>query len=103
MVGPPTTVFPALDKFWRQVEDYAGLQRQRNKCKIFTWDGIKLPHMPDDMPMATETIEGRIEPGFICYGIPIGSDQYVKYMLRKKFKEVEDNAKKASGTYGSRV
>ena len=29
--------------------------------------------MPDDIPMKSEEIEGELEVGFVCYGIPIGT------------------------------
>ena len=29
-------------------------------------------------------------PGFVCYGIPVGSKEYVSHMLKEKAEEVEE-------------
>ena len=64
------------------------------KCRIFSWSGNRTEHMPEDIPMTMEEVEGELVPGFICYGIAIGSTRYVRFKLGQKFKEVEDKARK---------
>ncbi len=34
-------------------------------------------------------VNGKWEPGMLCYGVPIGTDDYVKNMLRMKVDEIE--------------
>ena len=33
-------------------------------------------------------MEGGFQPGFICYGVPIGSDLYVRHKLMEKAEQV---------------
>ncbi len=35
-------------------------------------------------------IDSKWEPGMICYGVPVGSDAYVMYMLKQKVDEIEN-------------
>ena len=37
-----------------------------------------------EMVLAGKEVEGEFHPGFICYGVPVGSDRYVRYMLGEK-------------------
>ena len=41
-------------------------------------------------------VEGRFEPGFICYGIPMGTDAYVSKALWEKAEEVKLDLEKVS-------
>ena len=43
-------------------------------------------------------MRGQFQPGFICYGVPIGMDIYVKEMLFKKISEIEEEAEKICET-----
>ena len=36
------------------------------------------------------------ERGFLCYGVPIGSDTYVKHILHQKAEEIAAGAERAS-------
>ena len=38
-VGPADLVFPALIEFEREVKEKCGLELQRHKCRVFTWNG----------------------------------------------------------------
>ena len=40
-------------------------------------------------------VEGVLEPGFLCVGVPVGSDRYVKHMLAKKIDQVEEEVQGA--------
>ena len=46
--------------------------------------------------MAGATVNGVFERGFLCYGVPIGTDAYVKHVLYQKAKEITDGAERAS-------
>ena len=41
-------------------------------------------------------VDGVFAPGFLLYGVPVGSDLYVAHMLEKKVREVAEKAEKAS-------
>ena len=50
----------------------------------------KLPNnTPDGLVQAGIRVDGSWEPGFICYGVPIGSENYVVKMLSNKMDELE--------------
>ena len=37
---------------------------------------------------AGKEINGRFESGYLCYGVPVGTDRYVRHMLDLKVEEV---------------
>ena len=39
--------------------------------------------------------DGVWESGFICYGVPVGTDKYVEAMMQLKVEEIEVAAEKA--------
>ena len=45
------------------------------------------------MRIAGAEVYGVFEPGFICYGIPVGTDNYVQHMMNKKVDRVAQGAK----------
>ena len=89
-VGPANLVFPALVEFEREVRELCGLELQRNKCRVLTWDGIIPSHSITGMPIA-----GRFESGMMVYGVPVGSDEYVKSMMETKMNEIASEVTKA--------
>ena len=52
--------------------------------------------MPADISLSGVEVGEVWCPGFICYGVPIGSDPYVMQMLEQKVEEVAKGAEKAS-------
>ena len=46
------------------------------------------PSTPDGFPRAGVTVDGQFLPGFLCYGIPVGSPGYVRHQLSLKVQEV---------------
>ena len=89
LLGPANIVLTALEDFSQEVEEMCGLVLQRCKTEVFTWDGILPAGTPPGLVRAGEDVEGHWEPGMICYGIPIGSDMYVKLKLDEKVAELE--------------
>ena len=88
VVGPATVVFPALEKFWQEIEDVCLLKLERSKTEVFNWSD-KLPDFtPPGLTVAGSMVEGQFLPGFMCYGIPIGTSGYVKHHLSLKVQEV---------------
>ena len=94
-VGRPEVVFPALEEFWEEVRTKTGLSLQRAKTEAFAWPGVELPGMPEGLSRAGETINQTFEDGFILYGVPIGTDIYVKHALDKKVDEIQQEACRA--------
>jgi hypothetical protein len=75
-LGPPEVVFPALEKFWAEVERVCQLTLSRRKTEVFSWQELG-QELPRELTRAGTVVEGVFQPGFICYGIPVGSKPYV--------------------------
>ena len=87
-VGPAEVVFPALEKFWKQIEEKCLLKLERSKTEVLTWSD-KLPSCtPQGLTVAGCTVNDSFLPGFMCYGIPIGTHGYVKHQLSLKVQEI---------------
>ena len=50
--------------------------------------------------MAGREIEGQWCPGYMCYGVPIMSAQFIRVVLMEKVKEIEAEVKKSSDILG---
>ena len=95
-IGPPEVVFPALEQFWAAVEAKTGLTLQRTKTEVFAWPGTELPGMPAGLKRGGEVVNGVFEDGFIMYGVPIGTDTFVKNCLERRVDEILEDANRAS-------
>ena len=95
VAGPPDVVFPALDIFWRQLEEFCGLVCQRDKSAVYTRTGQVPAAKPADLPMAGKVVGGVWVPGLILYRVPIGDDRYVLETLQEKVREVAEGAVQA--------
>ena len=95
LIGPPAVLFPALEKFEKQIWDNCSLLLQKSKTEVFTWDGELPVGATDGLIAAGIEVEERFEPGFLCYGVPIGTDEYVGYKLDQKVEEVAAGVQKA--------
>ena len=87
-VGPPEVVFPALEIFARDVKQKCLLNWNHSKTEVFSWSGVLPPSTTAGLRRAGEEVDGVFEPGFVCYGVPTGSDNYVLHMMNKKVEEV---------------
>ena len=92
--GPAEVVFPALEIFWRQVKEYCGLDLQRIKTEVFTWSGTLPENTPSGLTIAGVDFDEGWHPGFLCYGVPVGTDDYVTIMLDKKVEELVESSKR---------
>ena len=81
VVGPPGVVFPAVQAFADNVQANHGLRLQPSKCEIFSWSGEMPPEAPREMIPGGVRVNDRFFPGILVYGIPVGSDEYVRHML----------------------
>ena len=58
-------------------------------------DGIIPLDFIPGMPIAGKEIGGRFEAGMMVYGVPVGSDEYVKSMMETKMNEIASEVTKA--------
>ena len=89
-VGPKTEVFNALEEFKTEVNNKSGLVLQVTKSEVYSATGEMPPEAPDGFVNAGTVVQGQFQPGFLCYGVPVGTDEYVLNILDSKIKELED-------------
>ena len=99
-VGPPDVVFTAVECFAERVERECGLVWQKSKTEVFSWNLVHHPQTPDGLIQAGVEVGGVFCPGFLCYGVPVGSDPYVGQMLDIKVSEVEAEAARVCEVMG---
>ena len=99
-VGLPHLVFPAVLEFERELKEFCGLDLQRQKCRVFSWLGVLPPGSIPGMPLAGLEINGLFEPGMLVYGVPVGTDMYVRSMMDTKIEEIAEEAVKVSQVLG---
>ena len=83
-VGPKCEVFQALEEFKTEVNNKAGLVLQVTKSEVYSANGEMPPEAPDGFVNAGTVVQDQFQPGFLCYGVPIGTDEYVLNMLMRK-------------------
>ena len=90
IIGPGSVVFPALEKFAQQILENCLLRLQVSKTEVFSWEENLPEQAPQGMRRAGEVVDGEWEHGFMCYGMAVGSDKYVRNRLMAKVDEVTD-------------
>ena len=88
LIGPARVVFPSLDRFSAQIEETCLLKLQVSKTEVFSWETVLPPEVSQTMRRAGAMVEGTWEPGFMCYGIAVGSNVFVRQKLEAKVDEV---------------
>ena len=94
-VGPPAIVFQAVQRFADRVFRTCNLRLQVSKTKVYLESGEKPVEAPEDMPRAGRMVDGQWLPGFMCYGVAIGTSQYVKHILKEKVEKLGQDTDKA--------
>ena len=74
----------------------SGIVNQR--CTV---DGIMPANAIPGLTLAGTEVNGIWENGLIVYGVPVGSDEYVKIKMRQKVEEVAKGALRATQVLGS--
>ena len=92
-IGPPEVFFPAIEKFAQDVEQNCLLKWEKSKTEVFSWSGALPSNSTPGLTVAGCNVDGVFEPGFLCYGVPVGTDRYVEHMLEKKVEEIARSAK----------
>lgn len=89
-LGPKEVVFQALNEFSMEVHRSCGLVLQVTKSEVYNSSGVMPSEAPVGFVKAGAMVMDEFQPGFLCYGVPIGTDEYVIAMLDLKMKELED-------------
>ena len=82
-------------RFERRLLDRCGLVLQRTKTEVFSWNGVLPMDTPAGMVLAGREVEGVFSPGYMCYGVPVGSKEYVQNVLDEKVEQIAEQAEKA--------
>ena len=82
LLGPAQVVLPAFAKFKVEVAERCDLLLRVDKSRLFTWEGDLPPGCPVDLPLAEE-VRGQFFRGFMCFGVPVGEDRYVRWKLQQ--------------------
>ena len=80
--GPPEVVYPTLARLEAALREECGLTLQRQKTEVFAWGDLP-PGTPVELKRAGKVVDSVFQPGFDCYGIPLGTDAYVCQALRE--------------------
>ena len=90
----------AFNTFKLDIEQYCGLTLQTSKCELFARDGGRVEGCNSDVSLGGVTVNGAWEPGFVCVGVPVGSDRYVMTMMKKKMDDLREETARASCVLG---
>ena len=92
-MGPSEVLFPAIERFAKDVQEKCLLVWEKTKTEVFTWSGNVPVNCTPGLLRAGTVVDGQFEPGFLCYGVPVGTDAYVEYMMEEKMLEIARSAK----------
>ena len=93
-------MFPALETFASEVKNRCLLVWEKTKNEVFTWDGVLPERTTPGLTRAGAVVNGVFEPGFVCYGVPVGTDNYVHHMMNMKVEEVALGANNSCNVLG---
>ena len=92
--GPPQVVIPAVMKFAAAIWERCHLRLQWNKSRIFSWDGVLPDGAPEGVEIAGKEISNIFHAGFDCYGVPMGTNEFVHSELMKSAKNIVADAER---------
>ena len=78
VIGPRAEARAALDTFKHNILARCGLHLQEEKTELYSQGELTREDL-NGMKRAGVQLEEGFAPGFICYGIPVGSPEYVNY------------------------
>ena len=102
----PDRGYPLLERFIQNIRETCLLELERSKTQVFTWESELPASTPAGYSRAGIMIDGQFKPGFMCYGIPVGSPEYVRHELSVKVQEVArevENIVKVMGGEGQSI
>ena len=77
-----------------------GKELEWSKTEVFSWTGRLPEGAPEGIKLAGEEVGGVFQPGFIVYGQPVGSPEYVTRQLWARAQNVLRDAKKTVEVLG---
>ena len=94
-VGRSEIILPAVQRFAQNIRTKCNLELQWTKCKVYKREGDLPPNTPPGLTLAGEMVDGEFLRGFICFGIPLGSDAFISHKLQEQANEIIVDAEKA--------
>ncbi|KAJ1625523.1 hypothetical protein T492DRAFT_880031 [Pavlovales sp. CCMP2436] len=102
--GPPWIVFAAMQRFLDALFLRLGLVVQPSKCECWI-EEVQIASLDAHRGLVTRShlLEGALTPhyGVMCYGLPIGSEEYVKLAFAGKCDEIASISNKLIATLSS--
>ena len=92
-IGPPDVVFREIQTFKARALQICNLHLQETKTKVYLQSGVRPAEAPVNMPRAGLLVGDQWLPGFLCYGVAIGSVEYVEHVLGEKVEELSQDVK----------
>ena len=99
VIAPLEVARAALSNFKLKIRDRCGLHLQEDKTELYSQRELT-PAELNGMKRAGVQLDGGFAPGFVCYGIPVGSPQYVNHELKKKAEEVVNEVEEITEILG---
>ena len=99
-VGPKEVVVNAVRQFAEEVEQQCLLHLEWSKTEIFSWDGVLPDGCPDEITLAGEDGVEGFRPGFLCYGVPVGTPEYASSQLWERARKIAKDAQKTVEVLG---
>jgi hypothetical protein len=99
-VGRPEHVFPAVAAFAAAVEARCGLLLVASKSEVYCRESALPGNSLPGFTLAGTEVGEQWENGFICYGVPVGSDTFVKAKMIEKVEEVARKIRRARQVLG---
>ena len=93
-VGPREVLFGAVHRFAARVFQMCHLTLSTSKTKVYLHTGEKPAEAPANMPRAGVEVGEQWLAGFQCYGVAIGSAEYVEYVLGEKVEDLRNDVDK---------
>ena len=96
VVGPAQVVLQAVAQFQLEVWERCHLRLQLDKSSLFSWEGDLPDDTPPEIQLAGCVTGDRFLRGFICYGCPVGEDEYVSVKLKEVADKILEDARKTT-------
>ena len=99
--APKNRVVEAVKHFAGEVEDRCGLEVQWSKTELFSLSGELPDNAPEGMTVAGREIAGSFVGGFMCWGVPIGEDLFVRTVLEEKVSQILEEGRRSLQILGA--
>ena len=99
-IGLPEVVIPAGVEFAREVYDRCGLVLEWSKTELFSWEDDLPEYCPSGVTLAGRQIGESFSRGFLCWGAPVGEDDYVSDVLEEKARSIVDEGRRVVEVLG---